>query len=82
MKHRRPIATYDQNRMLVLDLCEINHDEQAVCGLLNLADLLSVCFFQRERCRLFSMCSPDHCVEVEAVVGGFWAYEVIENVQS
>jgi hypothetical protein len=72
---RRLIASYGKDRILIADLCDRNQDEWAAGELLNLSDLLSATFPGMGRCRLAQMCSPGYCVEVEAVAGGFLAYE-------
>jgi hypothetical protein len=77
---RRLIASYGADRLLIADLCDLNHDEWKICDLLNTADLLRAILrgvgLEVGQPRKMRACGPSYCVEVEAVAGGFLAYEV------
>ena len=80
---RRLIASYGKDRILVADLSEENQDEWLICELLNAADLIGARLRQvgvpcgrplKIRAQL-----PGRCIEVEAVNGGFLAYELVAS---
>ena len=72
---RRLIASYGKDRILIADLCDRNQDEWTIGELLNLSDLLSTAFPRVGQFRLLRACGSSYCIEVEAVAGGFLAYE-------
>jgi hypothetical protein len=78
---RRLIASYGKDRILVADLSEENQDEWMICDLLNAADLIGARLrqagFPCGRPLKIRAESPGHCIEVEAVNGGFLAYELL-----
>ena len=77
---RRLIASYGPDRILVADLCDQNPDEWKIGKLLNAADILKFTLARvglaTGEPRKAKACNSEYCVEVEAVPGGFLAYEV------
>lgn len=77
---RRLIASYGPDRILIADLCDRNPDEWKVGNLLNAADLLGALLrsvdIEAGAVAMAKACNDEYCVEVEAVPGGFLAYEV------
>ena len=80
---RRLIASYGRDRILIDDLSVENQDEWLCGELLNAADLIGARLRQ-----IGNPCGhpikiraerPGHCVEIEAVDGGFLAYELVED---
>jgi hypothetical protein len=80
---RRLIASYGKDRILVADLSEENQDEWLCGELLNAADLIGARLRQvGDRCGpplRIRASTPGHRIEIEAVVGGFLAYELVDD---